>query len=123
MDSRIETSARPESGPPVRSTAGLCTLVEFIKAKLADAEKSLSCRAEMRQTWAGGTDKSWRAVGCKLTKAQRLEHSAMHGRIEIKQRREVEMFKAVLEKLEAHNESSSPAPPAGDGGAQKGQSK
>ena len=46
----------------------------------------------------------WRAVGCTKTKAQRLKDADMHGRIAAKNRKEVEMFKAVLERLKAPNE-------------------
>jgi hypothetical protein len=82
--------------------------VEFVKGKLADAEKSLKFREESEKVWREGTDKSWRAVGCKMTKQQRLEVSACHGRIAVKCRREVEMFKEVLARLQAPNDLHEP---------------
>ncbi len=74
-------------------------MVDFIEGKLIEAFASLKAREEMETVWKGGTEESWRAVGCRLTKAQRLKDSAMHGRIAVKLRREVELFKAVRDKL------------------------
>lgn len=74
-------------------------LLEWLQAKLADAEKSLKARKEMEATWKGGSDASWRAVGCKRSKAERLMESAMQGRIAKKAHREVEMFKEVIRIL------------------------
>ncbi len=77
--------------------------IEFIQSKLTDAEKTLKAREEMERVWRGGTDASWKAAGCRLTKAQRLKDAAMHGRIAVKNRTEVEMFKAVLNELIVFN--------------------
>lgn len=74
-------------------------MIEFIEGKLIDSFASLKAREEMEKTWSGGTDETWRAVGCHLSKKQRLKDSAMHGRIAIKLRREVELFKAVKDFL------------------------
>jgi hypothetical protein len=74
-------------------------MVEFIEGKLIDAFAALKAREEMETVWRGGTDESWRAVGCTRTKAQRLKDSEMHGRIAVKLRHEVNMFKAVKDAL------------------------
>jgi hypothetical protein len=74
-------------------------LLEWLREKLADAEKAVKAREHMESTWRGGTDKSWAAVGCKMTKPQRLKESATHGRILVKCRREVEMFKTAIVML------------------------
>lgn len=74
-------------------------MVEFIEGKLISAFASLKAREEMERTWRGGTDEMWRAVGCTKTKAQRFKEAEMHGRIAAKLRREVELFKAVRDKL------------------------
>lgn len=87
----------------VGSSDLLGALVQFIEGKLIEAFATLKAREEMQRVWAGGTDESWRAVGCHLTKKQRLKDSAMHGRIAEKNRKEVEMFKAVLDQLKAPN--------------------
>jgi len=92
--------------PPVRL---LGADVEFVKGKLADAEKSLKFREESETVWREGTDKSWRAVGCKMTKQQRLEVSSRHGRIAVKCRCEVKMYKEVLARLQAPLGVSDPA--------------
>lgn len=74
-------------------------LIAFIESKLADAERSVKARQQARETWAGGNEKDWRKVGCRLNKKQRLAVSATQARIEIKCLREVELFKAVLDRL------------------------
>ena len=73
--------------------------VAFIKAKLAGAEHVLIAREQMEAQWREGTDESWRAAGCRLTKSERLKESRTHGRIAIKCRWEIKMFKAVLAQL------------------------
>jgi hypothetical protein len=80
-------------------TDGLGAGVEFIKAKLAKAEMTLAKREAMEKCWLEGTDESWRAAGCYMSKSDRLETSARHGRIAVKNREEVAMFKAVLHQL------------------------
>jgi hypothetical protein len=92
-----------ERSRSLAAPTGLGAAVEFVKGKLADVEKALKFREESEKVWRGGTDKSWRAVGCKMTKQQRLEVSARHGQIAAKCRREVEMFKEVLARLQAPN--------------------
>lgn len=74
-------------------------MIEFIEGKLIEAFASLKAREEMESVWRGGTDESWRKAGCRLTKAQRLKDSAMHERIAVKLRREVELFRAVRDSL------------------------
>ena len=76
---------------------GAC--VEFIKLKLARVEMTLAQREAMEKCWREGTDESWRAAGCRMSKSKRLEASARHGRIAVKNREEVAMFKAVLHQL------------------------
>jgi len=95
---------QPETQSAVGSTRLLGAVVEFIKGKLADAESRLQMRVAMQNVWASGTDESWRAVGCRRTKSQRLKDAAMHGRIATKNRREVLMFKATLAALQAPND-------------------
>lgn len=77
------------------------TLSEWLHAKLADAEKALKAREDGVSVWKGGTDQSWKAVGCRLTRQQRIKQSEMEARIAVKCRRDVEMFKAVISKLSA----------------------
>lgn len=74
-------------------------LIEFIEGKLLDACVSLASREEMERVWRGGADKNWRAVGCYLTKEQRIRDSDMHGRIAARLRLEVEQFKKVRDIL------------------------
>jgi hypothetical protein len=94
----------PETPIRVGSTALLGACVDFIEGKLIDAAATLHAREEMERTWRGGTDEMWRAVGCNRTRAQRLKDADMHGRIAEKNRKEVAMLKAVLERLKAPND-------------------
>lgn len=90
---------------PDEDTDGLDAVGSFIKGKIADAERAWRARKDMQSTWANGTDEGWRAVNCKLTKKQRLEESAMHGRIALKAARELQLFRAVLARIqEADND-------------------
>ena len=89
--------------PAARPVVACSDLLGWLGDKLKDAEKSLKCREEMAFTWRGGTDKSWNAAGCKLTKSQRLAQADTHSRIAVKCRREVSMFKAVIERLSHPN--------------------
>ena len=73
--------------------------IDFIRGKISDMEITLITRIGMQKVWGGGTDASWRAVGCFKSKADRLKESETHGRIADKNRRELEMFKSVLEYL------------------------
>jgi len=72
-------------------------IVEFVKAKTAERERIIQFRDDSEACWRGGTDESWRAVGCKLSKRERLEAAAIHGIIAVKNRRELELWKALLE--------------------------
>ena len=78
----------------------LGAVVKFIQGKLADSKRTLKCREDMQKVWSEGTDESWRAVGNRMTKAQRLIESDMHGRIAAKNRKEMDMFKATLSALQ-----------------------
>lgn len=81
--------------------------IEFIQVKIVEAEKALKAREQMQRIWREGTDESWAAAanahpstkGQRLTKAERLKESESHGRIAVKCRLEVEMFKLVLTQL------------------------
>jgi hypothetical protein len=86
-------------------------MVRFIKDKIVEAEKTLRRRLEMQETWAGGTDASWRAVGSVKSKAERLIDSDTHGRIADKNRKELEMLKAIRDHL---LDPQPPTPAAGE---------
>lgn len=83
-------------------------IAAFLRGKLADAEAGLKFRVDSEKCWRGGTDKSWREVGCRQSKAERTKTAESHGRIAVKMRREVEMFKAVIAKIE---KAELPEPP------------
>lgn len=74
-------------------------ILGWLRGKLAEAEKELVARRQMESTWRGGTDQTWKAVGCKKNQAERLRESAMQGRIATKCQRDVEMCKAAIEAL------------------------
>jgi hypothetical protein len=75
------------------------TLSEFIQSQIILVSKSIKCREQASKSWRGGTDKSWRAVGCTMTKAQRLEVAQREERILVKLRHELESFQRVKEAL------------------------
>lgn len=96
-------TSEPQKPAPIRCTVGLGACVEYIKAKIVEAEKAVKFRDDSYKTWRGGTDASWREVGCFDSKEKRIRTSDSHGRIAIKCRRELETLQAVLEYLEAPN--------------------
>ena len=74
-------------------------LHDFIRSKIAALELAIKARNESEKTWRGGTEVSWKAVGCSLTRSKRLEQAASEERILLKLMREQEMFLKVLEEL------------------------
>lgn len=83
----------------MKYAAGRQLLVKFIRLKIADARRTLKCREQMAKVWRSGTDAEWRAVGCRKSKAQRLDDARIHDRIAVKNRHELEMLRAVLAYL------------------------
>lgn len=75
-------------------------ILDWLEEKLADAETSLRARKQMEAIWEGGTDESWREVGCQKNKSERLKESKMQGRIAAKCRRDVEMLRATIVQIE-----------------------
>lgn len=103
------TTNQTSETPPVASSDLLGACVDFIKTKINEAEQTLKRREEMQAVWAGGTNETWKAVGCKKPKADRLKESVMHGRIAVRNREELQMFKNVLMQLQAPNAALSEA--------------
>lgn len=95
-------NSTPDSGT-TRSGVPCSALLEWLRGKLADAEKALSARTEAAACWQGGDSQSWREVGCKMTKAQRLKVSEREARIAVKCARDVANYKAVIEALSHSN--------------------
>ena len=100
----MPNDSKTESEPQVRCDDGLGACVDFIQDQLVKAFADLKAREQMEQTWRGGDDATWRAVGCTKTKRQRIQEADMQGRIAEKKRKEVALFKAVLERLKAPND-------------------
>lgn len=74
-------------------------MIEFVKKEKARAEHELKFREDSVRIWSGGTDKSWKAVGCNMTKKQHLGTSAIHARISIKCRSRVEILEEIIDYL------------------------
>jgi hypothetical protein len=72
----------------------------FIQGKIADAEWRVRCREQGVKVWSGGSEKSWRAVGCGMSKLQRLATAEKEARILVEARRELHLFKQVFEALQ-----------------------
>jgi hypothetical protein len=84
-------------------------LFGFLRGKLADAEKSLKSREDMANQkpiskedweWLKSLPGTIACKGRKPSKAKQEEEIMRHKRIAVKCRREVEMFKAVIAKIE-----------------------
>lgn len=86
-------------GIPIENLS-LTAAIDFIEGKIVAAEKTLKTREEMYKTWREGTDASWRKSGCLNSKSERIKISDTHGRIAIKNRRDLEMFRAVKKHLQ-----------------------
>lgn len=71
-------------------------LIAYVRQLKADKEKALAVRLDAEKCWAEGPDKPWEALLCYMTKAQRLNAAAVHGRIAKKCRRELELLNALL---------------------------
>jgi hypothetical protein len=93
----------PTTQMPAISPLSSSDLLGWLRAKLIDAESTLKARMQMEATWRGGTDESWKAVGCKTNKAERLKESERHGRIASRCRHDVEMFKAFIAAISQPN--------------------
>lgn len=103
----------PTTTPP--SELGAATLLAFLRGKLADAEKALRARETMANAKpiTGEQYEEWSKMpGCLVTKGKRLSKAAIkeliaqdaedqlrQKRIAIKCRHDVEMFRAVLNRL------------------------
>ena len=88
------------------SDGGLRTtdLFGFLSVKLAAAEKSLSASEHAEESWRTGTEAEWKHAAAlmgnkRMPKSERLRQSEIQGRIAVKARHEVAMFKAVIEAL------------------------
>jgi hypothetical protein len=104
-----EAASNAQKPKPIGCDVGLGACVEYIKAKISDAEKAVKFRDESYKTWRCGTDASWRAAGCTASKAERLKTADGHARIAIKCRKELQTLQAVLEYLEAPNDVREPS--------------
>lgn len=77
--------------------------IAFVKAQIADMEVRIKFRDDSKQCWASGTDASWRAVGCRASKSERLKTAALHGRIADKNRKDLAILKSILATLSARD--------------------
>lgn len=88
-------------------------ILQFLRGKLAEAEKAVRCREEMAATFQRSTDPKFfeemsKQPGVVITRSGRrgtttkdvLESAASQRRIAEKHRHEVKMFKAAIAALE-----------------------
>jgi hypothetical protein len=81
--------------------------VEFIKLKISETEKSIKVRVAMERVWRSGTNGSWLQAsmlhpstkGKPMRTSARLKQADSNRRIADIMRRELDMFKDVLEEL------------------------
>lgn len=88
----------PEPTTPLPASPPLSSsdLLEWLRGETDDAEKALKAREQAEATWRGGTDKSWRAAGCKLSRAERIRNADINRRIAEKCRRNIEAIRAII---------------------------
>ena len=96
-----DTKTQPQAVSPATSRS--TDLLGWLREKLEDAKKALKAREQMEEAWRGGTDESWSAVGCFMTKVERLRTADTHARIAVKCQREVEWYKETIEVLSHPN--------------------
>ncbi len=89
---------------PLTSADEFGECIDFIKAEIVEAEKSVKFRDDSYKTWRGGTDNSWRQAGCYETKAARIKTSDGHGRMAIKCRKKLKLLQSTLAILTAAKE-------------------
>jgi hypothetical protein len=68
---------------------------DWIDFQIAEVEKSINARVQAEAVWRDSPEKSWRAVGCRLTKAERGIQADIEGRIAASCRRDLQMLKAI----------------------------
>ncbi len=100
-----------------RGLVGVGGVIAWLREQLSAAEKSLRAREQMEQSWKTGTNAEWDAAAKmhpdtanepRMKKADRMKESAAQGRIAVRCRQDVEMFKLLLASL-------------GGGGAEMGE--
>lgn len=73
--------------------------IEDVERLIADeitkAQQAVESRKQAQAVWRGGSDESWKAVGCKLSKKQRLEQSEVEARIGVKSEKRLETLKLI----------------------------
>ena len=80
-------------------------LLDWLRAKVTEAEKAVATREQMAETWRRGTDAEWIAAaglhpstaGKSLGKASRKKEATMHDRIAIRMRRDLAMLRLALQ--------------------------
>jgi hypothetical protein len=74
-------------------------LIEWLNTQLAKFEQSLKAREQASLAWSGGTSRTWREAGCRMSKPQRLAVAEKEARIAAKCRHDVEMCKAAINAI------------------------
>jgi hypothetical protein len=75
-------------------------IIIWLRDQLAKAELAVKAREHAEAVWRSGTDQTWQAAGCRLSKAKRLQEADTQGRIAEKCRRDVQMLKAIITMVE-----------------------
>lgn len=83
-------------------------LLDWLRGKLAEAEKTLKTREDMASLMRTGTNAEWKAAadmhpstsGQTATKTERLKEAEAHDRIAIRLRHDLDMFRAALMALD-----------------------
>ncbi len=80
--------------------AALPNATSYLLAQINKVEQSIRSREEAEMEWRTGSDASWRQVGCKRTKSERITIANREAAILVKLRRELITLRTILEMLE-----------------------
>ena len=104
------TSERPKNtestGKATSPTLSSSDLLEWLRGEIEATEHTVKAREQAETTWRGGTDKSWRATGCTLSRAERLNNAEFNGRMAAKYRRNLDLIRAIAAIVANSNDQS-----------------
>lgn len=78
------------------------TVIVWLDGQIAETERCIEARRQAEATWNGGDSRTWKAVGCELTKAGRVAVAEREGRIADKYRHDLECLLTLRRHLAEH---------------------
>jgi len=71
-------------------------LIEWLETKLETSKRELKARQQSAETWQSGDDKSWRAMGCRLSAGRRRLESEKETRIALKIQHDIDAIEELI---------------------------